>query len=211
MIRVYCTTVPGTSRYATQKLMLERMDTPYEFVFGELVNDAPLDACKSMQHLRNWVNFGQPLECTARSWGCKQVMLAAMEKVYNDGDEWSLVIQDDVKLIDNWQYTAKRLIEAAPDYAGSISVLGGWICNSKIPINELFYKSPGYAGLSEPAQLIRRWYAKANADAMKECPAESDWCYHIHSGDNALIRSRQPLAYPRRAVPSTIEITPIGL
>lgn len=205
MIRTYCTTIAGSARHKMARVMLDRLGYPYEFVSATTAEDAPLEECRKMQRWKDYIHNDYPIEYIIRSWACKQTMARAMQKVYDDGNEWALVIQDDALLADRWMEIAYQMINEAPDWAGSIVVCyrGGNDPHGKFIEGGKFYTSWN-CNLTEQAQLVRRWYAKDNAEAMRTFPAESDWCYSMQHHGSPVIFSTTFLA-KQRLVTSTID------
>lgn len=205
MIRTYCTTIAGSMRHKQSRVMLDRLGYPYEFVSATTAEDAPLEECRKMQRWKDYIHRDYPIEYIIRSWACKQTMARAMQKVYDDGNEWALVIQDDIMLADRWYELAIQMIEYVPDWAGSIAIChrGGFDPHGVALAGGRFYKSWN-VNLTEQAQLIRRWYAKENAEAMRTFPAESDWCYTMKHDGTPVVFSTTVLG-KQRPVPSTID------
>lgn len=204
MIRTYCTTIAGSDRHKSARVMLDRIGYPYEFVSATLADDAPLDACRNMQRWKDYIGRDYPVEYIVRSWACKQTMARAMQKVYDDGNEWALIIQDDVMLADRWMEIAYQMINEAPNWTGSIAIFNrGVDPHGQLLAGDKFYTSWN-CNLTEQAQLVKRWYAKENAEAMRTFPAESDWCYSLKHNGNPIIFSTMSLA-KQRPVVSTID------
>lgn len=169
---------------------LESLHTPYEFVYGKVLTDAPAISLRLGKFVNETLTTGSmtTMRAAINAMSTRKVMLAANEKFINDGDEWSLIIQDDVRLHADWREQAVWNINNCPAADHAIAVCQ----HPALPRATEWKVSEGDHTYTETAMLVSRGYGMANIVALREAPSISDYCFWRKYGVSKCFRSPKP-------------------
>lgn len=174
-IHTYCLTVPYSDRHIRMQEQLKKKCKTFEFVFNNTTNVLPLlDHVRKTPYWKSVVTkFGKVdtkvLDAVERAWKCKAGMVQAMQKIADDNRGWSLFVQDDVILLDDWLDRAESLIRNAPAHMDRITVtrVSDIFRRNAIHVNNSSY-------CTETAMLLTPEFARRYIRANGMAHVESD-------------------------------------
>lgn len=197
--RIYCLTLPGSTR---QKQMIPRLnDTglPWEFVYG-VYRPAPenieWDYIKNCDFIQRYpaALYTTYLRGAA---GCKDGFRRMLKKILADSDPYCLFCTDDVSFVPDFKKKLEDLIKKLPKNIGACGLCHAMSLKYQQYVNYDFSKCVGRCRIDWLC-VIRRWLVKHYLIAMETEGAESDVSFerYIKKSGHEIYISNTQLADP---------------
>lgn len=173
--RIYCLTLPGTTRQKEMAARLNSCELPWEFVYGD---DRPPDKDIPWDYVNKseWSDaFDKNLNSRYLNGvaGCKTGVIRVMKKALDDGDQGFIFCNDDVLLADQFRYAALEIINQLPKDVGMLGMCYHIGPDHITDAGPYFFECSGRYRM-EWMCFIRRWFAKPYIHALETEGCESD-------------------------------------